>query len=145
MSDLKQFPKEHSRSEVIHDTIVLQLKLIVDGVRDLLLMPVAFFAAVLGLIMHKKKPGRYFYRLLNYGKISEQWIGLFEEAHKDNMEKVDLKDNSLQDLLNKTQSAIESKYLDETKKQNLLNSLNKLLDTINTKVNPTKKGKNEEE
>ena len=44
----KKVVKTHSRSEVIRDTFVLQLKLIVDGFRDLLLMPAVFFATVFG-------------------------------------------------------------------------------------------------
>ena len=128
--------EQHSRSEVIRDAIVLQLKLIIDGMRDLMLMPVVFFAAIAGLILHREQPGRYMYRVLSYGKVSEKWIGLFEEASKDTMEPVDLKDNCLDKLLKKTQSAIESKYIDEEKKQKLMDKLNNTLDEINTKLNP---------
>ena len=128
--------EQHSRSEVIRDTIVLQLKLIIDGIRDLLLMPVVFFATIAGLILHREQPGRYMYRVLSYGKISEKWIGLFDEASKDTMEPVDLKDNCLDEILKKTQSAIESKYIDEEKKQKLMDKLNNTLDEINTKLNP---------
>ena len=71
------------RSEVVHDTVVLQLKLIVDGFRDLLLLPVCLGAGVWGLIRHQKNPGRYLYRVLSYGKLSEKWIGLFDEADKE--------------------------------------------------------------
>ena len=128
--------KQHSRSEVIRDTFVLQLKLIVDGFRDLMLMPVVLIASLSGLLLHKRNPGRYMYRLLSYGKISEHWIGLFDEATKDNLKPIDLKDNSFDELLKRTQSAIESKYINEEKKQNLINKLNKTLDDINTKMNP---------
>ncbi len=128
--------KQHSRSEVIRDTIVLQLKLIIDGIRDLALMPVCFFAAIAGLTLHREQPGRYLYRILSYGKTSENWIGLFDEASKDSMQPVDLKDNCLDELIKKTQSAIESKYIDEDKKQKLMDKLNNTLDEINTKLNP---------
>ncbi|MBL4772832.1 MAG: hypothetical protein JKX98_04310 [Alcanivoracaceae bacterium] len=129
----------HNRSEVIRDTLVLQLKLIVDGVRDLLLMPLVLFATISGLLMHKNNPGRYLYRLLSYGKASEKWIGLFDEAEKDHMEPLDLRDKSFDELLKKTQNAFESKYVDESKKLKLLNKLNLALDEINTKINPEKK------
>jgi len=136
--------QQHSRSEVIRDTIVLQLKLIVDGLRDLMLMPVVLFAAIAGLILHREQPGRYIYRVLSYGKISEKWIGLFDEASKDTMEPVDLKNNCLDEILKKTQNAIESKYIDEEKKQKLMNKLNNTLDEINTKLNPVAKLANDE-
>lgn len=70
--------------------------------------------------MHSNQPGRYLYRLLSYGKASENWIGLFDEAEKDNMEPLELKENSLDELVKKTQAAFESKYINEDKKQKLL-------------------------
>lgn len=144
---MKNIPsKGHTRSEVIRDTIVLQLKLIIDGLRDLILMPVVFFAAIIGLILHREQPGRYVYRTLSYGKITEKWIGLFEEAQKDTMKPIDLKDNCLDEFITKTQTAIESKYIDADKKQKLLNKLNNTLDEINIKLNPeTKLVKDEKE
>ena len=139
MKEKKTDIEKHSRSEVIRDTFVLQLKLIVDGIRDLLLMPLVVFATISGLLLHKNNPGRYLYRLLSYGKATEKWIGLFDEAEKDSMQPLDIKEQSLDDLIKKTQSAFESKYVDETKKVKLLNKLNSALDEINTKINPEKK------
>ena len=135
----KEKIKQHARSEVIRDTLVIQLKLIVDGLRDLMLMPLVVFATISGLIMHSKQPGRYLYRLLSYGKATENWIGLFDEADKDVLEPLDIKDQSLDDLVKKTQTAFESKYINEEKKQKLLDKLNFALDEINIKVNPKPK------
>ena len=135
----KEKLKQQARSEVIRDTLVIQLKLIVDGIRDLLLMPLVVIATIGGLIMHKEQPGRYLYRLLSYGKASEKWIGLFDEAEKDLMEPLDLKEHSLDILVKKTQTALESKYINEDKKKKLLDKLNFALDEINTKINPEKK------
>ena len=131
--------KPHSRSEVIRDTLVIQLKLIIDGIRDILLMPLVVFATISGLIMHRNSPGRYLYRLLSYGKASEKWIGLFDESEKDNMKPLELSDNSLDELVKKTQTAFESKYINEEKKQKLLDKINYALDEINTKINPETK------
>ncbi|MCF6318736.1 MAG: hypothetical protein L3J83_05605 [Proteobacteria bacterium] len=135
----KEKLKQHARSEVIRDTLVIQLKLIVDGIRDLLLMPLVLLATIGGLILHNNQPGRYLYRLLSYGKASEKWIGLFDEAEKDVLEPLDLKENSFDKLVKKTQNAFESKYINEDKKQKLLDKLNLALDEINTKVNPERK------
>ncbi len=137
----KEKLKQHARSEVIRDTLVIQLKLIVDGIRDLLLMPLVLVATISGLIMHNKQPGKYLYRLLSYGKASEKWIGLFDKANKDVLEPLDLKENSLDELVKKTQTAFESKYINEDKKKKLLDKLNFALDEINTKINPEKKAK----
>jgi len=130
---------KHSRTEVVRDTLVLQVKLIVDGLRDLFLMPIVLFASIAGLIFHKNNPGRYTYRVLSYGKMTEKWIGLFEEAQKDTMDPIELDNKSLDELLQKTQVAFESKYINENKKQKLVQRLNTVLDDINSKVNPEKK------
>ncbi|MCF6288696.1 MAG: hypothetical protein L3J53_05595 [Proteobacteria bacterium] len=128
--------QQSSRAEVIRDTIVLQLKLIVDGLRDLALMPLVLIASLLGLIKHKDNPGRYLYRLLSYGKATEKWIGLFNGAKKDDMQPVDINNKSFDELLKKTQIAIESKYIDDKKKQKLLEKFNLALDEINLKLSP---------
>ena len=63
---------------VIRDAAVFQLKLVVDGFRDLLLIPASFVAAVMSLVNSRDgKPGPQFYRLLGVGKQSERWIDLF--------------------------------------------------------------------
>lgn len=126
----------HQRNEVIHDTVVLQLKLIVDGFRDLVLLPVCLVAGVWGLIRHQKNPGRYLYRVLSYGRLSEKWIGLFDEADKDIYEPIDYQDKKLNDILQKTQDVFESKYIDPAKKEQLMARLNLALNEVNTKLNP---------
>ena len=131
----KNKPKEHSRSEVIRDTFVLQLKLIVDGVRDLMLMPLVIGAAIAGLLMHTKHPGRYLYRLLSYGKASEKYIGLFDEAEKDQLKEVDMKEQKFDDLIRKTQTVLESKFVNEEKKQQILDKLDTAFDDINSRIN----------
>jgi hypothetical protein len=68
-------------------------------------------------------------------------VDLFEVAEKDSKQAPEFKQNSLDELLKKTQSAIESKYISNEKKQMLLNKLNSALDEINTKVNPIKNSK----
>jgi len=130
---------DHKRSEVIRDTFVLQLKLMIDGFRDLMLMPLIVIATLAGLIMHKHRPGRYLYRLLSYGKASEKWIGLFEEAEKDDLDPIDIRTKSFDDLLKNTQTAFESKYIDESKKEKLMAKLSTALDEINIKINPQTK------
>ncbi len=132
----KQSSSSHQRNEVIHDTVVLQLKLIVDGFRDLLLLPVCLVAGVWGLIRHQKNPGRYLYRVLSYGRLSEKWIGLFDEADKDIYPPLDYEDKKFHDLLQKTQDAFESKYVDPAKKEQLMDKLNGALNEINGKLNP---------
>lgn len=132
---MSETPDNNSRTEVVRDTIVLQLKLIVDGLRDLALMPICFFASLFGLLFHSEKPGRYLYRVLSYGKLSERWIGLFDDAEKDDMDPIKYEGKKFDDLVVKTQTAFESKYVDPEKKDFLVKKLNEALNEINGKLN----------
>lgn len=125
----------NSRTELVRDTIVLQLKLIVDGVRDLALMPICLFATLFGLIVHRERPGRYTYRILSYGRLSEKWIGLFDDADKDQMGPLEYEGEKFDDIVAKAQNAFESKYVDPEKKDLLVKKLDAALNDINGKVN----------
>ena len=71
-------PDDLQRWTLIRDTAVLQFKLIVDGLRDFLLVPLSLIAAIASLATSKDGvPGPHFYRLLQVGKRSEVWINLF--------------------------------------------------------------------
>ena len=63
---------------LVRDAAVLQFKLVVDGLRDLLLVPASLIAAVISLVKTTKgQPGDEFYKLVSVGKQSERWINLF--------------------------------------------------------------------
>lgn len=69
--------QQSSRWTLIRDIGVLQLKLIVDGIRDLVLVPVSLVAGVVSLAQSGRGGGTEFYDLLRLGKKSERWINLF--------------------------------------------------------------------
>lgn len=63
---------------LIRDIAVLQVKLIVDGLRDLILVPASLIAGIVSIIRTSDgKPGDEFYKLVSIGKQSERWINLF--------------------------------------------------------------------
>ena len=69
---------EADRWRMLRDLAVLQVKLVVDGLRDLLLVPASVVAGILSLATGSDgRPGPQFYRLLAIGKQSEHWINLF--------------------------------------------------------------------
>jgi hypothetical protein len=74
MSD-KRFP-------VLRDVIVFQVKLLVDGLRDLLLSPVSIIAAFIDLLVPGDDGGKRFYGVVHFGRRTEQWINLFGMAEK---------------------------------------------------------------
>ena len=65
------------RWTMLRDLAVLQVKLVVDGLRDLILVPASLIAGVVSLMSGTDgKPGPQFYHLLGLGKQTEQWIDL---------------------------------------------------------------------
>lgn len=71
-------PKINAYWTLIRDVAVLQLKLIVDGFRDLVLLPASLIAGIVSLVRSNNgRPGPQFYRLLALGRQTEHWINLF--------------------------------------------------------------------
>ena len=78
MTELPETREAPDRRTLVRDVVVFQFKLIVDGLRDFFLVPVAFFAGLLSFVNTKDGvPGPQFYDLLEVGKQSEHWIDLF--------------------------------------------------------------------
>ena len=69
--------KPSKRGTLIRNTVVFQLKLMADGLRDLLLLPISLIAAVIGLLRGGDEPEREFNQVIEVGRDSEQWINLF--------------------------------------------------------------------
>jgi hypothetical protein len=65
------------RWQLIRDLAVFQAKLVVDGVKDLVLAPVSLVAALVGMLVHRSDPGRPFYALLRWGHGFDRWVNLF--------------------------------------------------------------------
>lgn len=70
------------RWTLIRDILVLQLKLLMDGLRDVLLVPISLFVGTLSLFKSGEARGSGFYQLLRLGRSSERWINLFGAADR---------------------------------------------------------------
>lgn len=68
------------RWTVVRDAAVFQLKLFLDGIRDLVMMPISLGAAALDVL--GVGTGHLFYDLLRFGRKTEGWINLFGEADR---------------------------------------------------------------
>ena len=78
MTELPEQSPSTDRWTLVRDVAVLQAKLIVDGLRDLILVPLSLAAGIISLVKAKDGvPGTQFYHLLSLGKQSERWINLF--------------------------------------------------------------------
>ena len=105
---------ESERWTMLRDLAVLQGKLIVDGLRDLLLVPASLIAGLISLASSEKgKPGPQFYQLLQYGKESERWINLFgavKNAPESVQEQSPFADNDIDDIVHRVESFVVDEY-----------------------------------
>lgn len=65
------------RIRLIRESATLQLKLLIDGFRDALLIPVSLVATLIGLLRGGDECDREFQQVLKQGRRSERWINLF--------------------------------------------------------------------
>ncbi len=75
-------PTAADRRTLARDIAVLQVKLIVDGLRDFILVPVSLVAGIISLFSGGDSRDNEFYRLLRIGRNSEKWINLFGAADR---------------------------------------------------------------
>ena len=99
---------------LIRDVAVLQVKLIVDGLRDFLLVPASLAAGIISLVRSKDgRPGPEFYSLVSVGKQSERWINLFgamRNAPPEVVEDNRFGDAELDDIVSKVESFVVDEY-----------------------------------
>jgi hypothetical protein len=67
----------HARWAVIRDVLAFQCKLLVEGLRDIILFPVSLVVGLVSIIGKDGSPGDEFYDLLRAARRSEDWINLF--------------------------------------------------------------------
>lgn len=67
---------------LVRDVAVLQVKLIIDGLRDFVLVPVSLIAGLASLLRTGRGSGNEFYDLLRLARRSEHFINLFGAADR---------------------------------------------------------------
>lgn len=70
------------RWQTFKDVLLFQGKLLVDGLRDLLLSPISIGAALIDLLVPGDDKGRRFYAVVRFGRKTEDWINLFGAADR---------------------------------------------------------------
>ena len=110
MNESPQAREPLSRSVLLRDVAVFQFKLIVDGLRDLVLVPVSLIAGVISFLSARDGvPGSQFYHLLEAGKQSEHWIDLFgamRNAPLDLQNPVNFPDENMDHLLERIETFV---------------------------------------
>ncbi len=99
---------------LIRDIAVLQVKLVVDGMRDLILVPASLIAGIISLSKAKDGvPGAEFYTLVGVGKQSERWINLFgayKNAPPEVTEQNHFGEADIDDIVSRVESFVVDEY-----------------------------------
>jgi len=70
------------RTVIIRDLVIFQLKLFLDGVKDIILSPLSVFAAALDLLSPTEKRGKRLYAVLHLGERFDRWLNLFNVTER---------------------------------------------------------------
>ncbi|MGD2128798.1 MAG: hypothetical protein PVJ33_05770 [Lysobacterales bacterium] len=77
MTDPVDKESRSPRTILLRDAAVFQLKLVADGLRDAILIPLSLVAALIGVLRGGEDCAREYHRVIKMGRRSERWINLF--------------------------------------------------------------------
>lgn len=69
---------------ILRDLLIFQVKLVLDGAKDIVLSPLSLAAAGLDVLFPGERPGRRFYAVMRMGEKYDRWLSLFAAADKAN-------------------------------------------------------------
>lgn len=126
------------RWTLIRDVAVLQVKLIVDGLRDFILVPISLVAGLISLFRAGDPSGNEFYALLRIGKRSERWINLFGAAERipePVEERVHFPDDDIDSLVGRVEAFVVDEYRKGGVTKQAKDQLDQLLNSVNRRRN----------
>ena len=145
-SEKLENPEVPDRWTLIRDVAVFQVKLLFDGFRDLLLLPISLIAGFASLIKGGRNPSSDFYDLLRVGRRSERWINLFGAASHLHGSPSDEDRFPVEDV-DEMVSRVESYVVDEYRRGGVTaqakERLDKALDLVHKKAQRRKSKKEE--
>ena len=141
MEPTPETPRDYpDRWTLIRDLFVFQAKLLVDGFRDLLLVPAALVAGIWSLATGEKdRPGPQFYQLVGLGKQSEVWIDLFkayENAPEEVRREHDFGTGNMDELVARLESYVVDEYERGGVTAQAKARIDKALDAIQSRTPP---------
>jgi len=67
---------------LLRDLAIFQLKLFLDGLKDIILAPVSIGAAAIDLMLPGERQGHRFYAVMRMGERYDRWLSLFSAANR---------------------------------------------------------------
>lgn len=77
---MEQSIVNRSKRVVLRDLMIFQLKLIMDGMKDIVLSPVSALAAGIDILFPGPQTGHRFYMVMAIGEKFDRWLNLFGAA-----------------------------------------------------------------
>jgi hypothetical protein len=132
-SEMDEIRPTPDRRTLIRDILVLQLKLVADGIRDFILVPVSLVVGIISLAKSGEEGGNAFYELLRTGRRSERWINLFGAAdrvygpsgHDDGFPAEDI-----DEMVNRVESFVVAEYAKGGVTRQAKDQLDRALDSL---------------
>jgi len=134
------------RWTLIRDILVLQLKLVVDGLRDFILVPVSLIVGIASLIKGGDSSGSQFYELLRTGRRSERWINLFgaaERVYGPSIEEDRFPTEDIDVMVSRVESFVVDEYSKGGVTRQAKNQLDRALDSLHKLASSKRKNKAE--
>jgi hypothetical protein len=126
---------------LIRDIAVLQVKLVVDGLRDLILVPASLVAGIISLGKTKNGvPGTEFYTLVGVGKQSERWINLFgayRNAPPEVTEQNHFGEADIDDIVSRVETFVVDEYKRGGVTKQARDRMNKAMDAMRRRKDET--------
>ena len=120
--------RQRRRMELVWEVALMQLKLLVGGMRDFALIPISIGAALLGLFTGGDEPEQHFRKVQAFWRRTEEWLNLLGES--DSHEKAD-------DLAQPLRRKIEVEYERGGWVRRAADQVNAVLDSANSKSRRT--------
>ena len=119
------------RSTLIRNSLIFQLKLLADGTRDFILVPISLVATIIGLARGGDEPEKEFNRVIGLGRQSDQWINLF--GNQKPLEEGG-KVGSIDMLLNEAESVVRQQAREGGVSKSASQAIEKALDAAQRKA-----------
>lgn len=137
MEDSNNNATKHTRGELARDALLLQGKLLLDGFRDLVLLPVSIIAVLIDLVTGEEPAGRRFYGVVQLGRRSEHWINLFGAADRsphENRWAHSEASGKLDDLVEQVEKVVKDQYAEGGVTGSARSALNRALNVLHENV-----------
>jgi hypothetical protein len=72
----------HSKAVLLRDLMIFQVKLVLDGMKDIVLMPLTIVAAAIDIVSPGRRPGHRFYLVMSLGERFDRWLNLFSASDR---------------------------------------------------------------